>query len=430
MPRLHGAQAAVVAASKRFNVLCAGRRWGKSCLGIERCLDPLLGGSPVGWFAPTYKSLDEFWRLISRLDELITVARSEHQHRLEVIGGGVLEMWSLENPDAARGRHDARVILDECAVVRGLLEAWNYVIRPELMDLGGDAWFLSTPKGRNDFALLWQLGQQESEPDWASWRRPTADNPYIAASEIEAIRTTLTARAFEQEIAACFIDEVSGALWKQTAIEAARLACAPQLARIVVAIDPAVTSSADSDETGIVACGVSGGAEAQGYVLADRSGVYSPDGWARAAIALYHSLHADCLVAEANQGGEMVRYTLNTVDGTVPIKLVHASRGKQIRAEPIAALYEQGRIHHVGRLDALELQMTTWSPVDDRRLPDRVDALVWALSELMLSGRQWTIPEILAWGRNDLEELRRLDCLYRGDEKPAEAAPEPEEAGG
>ena len=155
VPRLHGAQAAVVADSRRFNVLCAGRRWGKSSLGIERCLDPLLGGQPVGWFAPTYKSLDEFWRLISRLYEPITVARSEHQHRLEVIGGGVLEMWSLENPDAARGRHYARVILDECAVVRGLLEAWNYVIRPELMDLGGDAWFLSTPKGRNDFAMLW-----------------------------------------------------------------------------------------------------------------------------------------------------------------------------------------------------------------------------------------------------------------------------------
>ena len=124
----------------------------------------------------------------------------------------------------------------------------------------------------------------------------------------------MTARAFEQEIAACFIDEVSGALWKQAAIEQARLAAAPQLARIVVAIDPAVTSAPDSDETGIVACGTTGGAEAQGYVLADRSGVYSPDGWARAAVASTTPCGPTASVAEANQGGEMVRHTLKTVD--------------------------------------------------------------------------------------------------------------------
>ncbi|HZL04351.1 MAG TPA: ATP-binding protein, partial [Coriobacteriia bacterium] len=173
-------------------------------------------------------------------------------------------------------------------------------------------------------------------------------------------------------------------LWKYALIDTNRVPVAPQLARIVVAIDPAVSTNANSDETGIVAAGVTGGELQHGYVLADRSGTYSPEGWARAAIDLYHELSADQIVAEANQGGDMVKYTLRTVDAQVPVKLVHASRGKQTRAEPIVALDEQGRIHHVGTLPDLETQMTTWSPVDDKDSPDRVDARVWALSELML----------------------------------------------
>jgi len=214
-------------------------------------------------------------------------------------------------------------------------------------------------------------------------------------TEIEGMRRTLPARAYEQEILARFIDEVSGALWKYALIDANRVPVAPQLARIVVAIDPAVSTNADSDETGVVAAGVTGGELQHGYVLADRSGTYSPEGWARAAIDLYHELKADHIVAEANQGGDMVRFTLRTVDPQVPVKLVHASRGKQTRAEPIVALDEQGRVHHVGTLPDLETQMTTWSPVDDKDSPDRVDARVWALSELMLKktaswgGKPW-----------------------------------------
>ena len=243
VPRLHAAQAAVVAHSSRFNVLCAGRRWGKSSLGIERSLDPLLDGQPVGWFAPTYKLLDEFWRLLSRLYGPLTTTRSEHQHRLELVTGGVLEMWSLENPDAARGRHYSRVILDECAVVHDLRDTWNYVIRPELMDWGGvNAGFCPRPRAATTSPFSTSSGQRASETEWASWRLPTADNPYIASEEIEAIRVTLTARAFQQEIEARFIDEVSDALWQQATIDAARLAAAPELAKIVVAIDPAISS--------------------------------------------------------------------------------------------------------------------------------------------------------------------------------------------
>lgn len=382
--RLHAAQRQIVSEAARFNVLCAGRRFGKSRLGINLTAKPLLAGDPVGWFSPTYKMLSELWRETVETFRPVIVGKNETERRLTLLTGGVLEMWSLESPDAVRGRHYRRVVIDECAMVKSLLDAWNLAIRPTLIDLEGDAWFLSTPKGRNDYATLYGWGQDPDEPEWHSWRFPTAANPHISPGEIEWMRRSMPARAFEQEIEARFIDEVSGALWKYATIDANRVKDHPYLARIVVAIDPAVTSNPDSDETGIVAFGIDRSSPMHGYVLADASGTYSPDGWARKAIALYHSLSADCIVAEANQGGDMVRFTLRTVDPTVPVKLVHASRGKQTRAEPVAALDEQGRIHHVGVFPDLEMQMTTWSPIDDRDSPDRVDARVWAASELML----------------------------------------------
>ncbi len=392
LSRPHAAQAQVLAESRRFNVLCAGRRFGKSRFGIRLAADTLLTGKPCGWLSPSYKQLAELWRETVTTLQPVTRSKNESEHRLELVTGGVLDMWSLENPDAIRGRRYARVVLDEAAMVRGLLDDWNLVVRPTLIDYAGDAYFLSTPKGKNDFQTLYDLGQDEAAPEWASWRFPSSANPHISPAEIEGMRHTMPARAYEQEIEARFIDEVSGALWRYAMIDANRVTSAPELARIVVAIDPAISSNPDSDETGIVAAGVTAGELQHGYVLADRSGTYSPEGWASAAVDLFHELKADHIVAEANQGGDMVRYTLRTIDPHVPVKLVHASRGKQTRAEPVVALDEQGRIHHVGILPDLETQMTTWSPVDDKDSPDRVDARVWALTDLMLGKpqRTWT----------------------------------------
>jgi predicted phage terminase large subunit-like protein len=149
--------------------------------------------------------------------------------------------------------------------------------------------------------------------------------------------------------------------------------------RIVVAIDPAVTSGEDSDETGIVVAGLSN--DGKFYVLADYSTRTTPDAWARVAIDAYKEFKADRIVAEVNNGGDMVSILLRTVDPTIPVKKVTASRGKRVRAEPISALYEQGRVHHVGEFVKLEEQMITWTP-DMLRSPDRIDALVWALTEL------------------------------------------------
>ena len=187
-------------------------------------------------------------------------------------------------------------------------------------------------------------------------------------------------RIGRQELQAELLEDVEGALWQLSRIEELRAARAPELVRVVVAIDPAVTSGEDSDETGIVVAGR--GLDGHGYVLADRSGRFTPKGWAERAVLALDDHKADRVVAEANNGGDMVEATLRTVRATVPFLKVTATRGKRIRAEPIAALYEQGRVHHVGSFDQLEDQMCSWLP-DSGESPDRMDALVWALSELM-----------------------------------------------
>lgn len=194
-------------------------------------------------------------------------------------------------------------------------------------------------------------------------------------------------RLGRQEIYAEILDDVPGALWQRTNIDRLRLKLGgdiPDMVRIVVAIDPAVTSGEDSDETGIIVAGL--GRDKHAYVLQDLTCKETPDGWARAAVQAYHNHKADRIVAEVNQGGDLVERVVRTVDPAVSYKSVRASRGKVVRAEPIAALYEQGKVHHVGAFHQLEDQMCTFTP-DTKTSPDRVDALVWAMTELMVETR-------------------------------------------
>ncbi len=207
--------------------------------------------------------------------------------------------------------------------------------------------------------------------------------PTFLASVIGKYHGTRLGR---QELDAEMLEDVAGALWTRASIDAARVKTAPDLARIVVAIDPATTSGEDADETGIVVAGVD--RAGHGYVLEDLSCREGPAEWARRAIAAYRRHHADRIIAEVNNGGEMVEATLRMVDGAVSFRAVHASRGKVVRAEPVAALYEQGRVRHVGSLSHLEDQMCAFATdFDPRRAgfsPDRVDALVWAFTDLMV----------------------------------------------
>lgn len=185
-------------------------------------------------------------------------------------------------------------------------------------------------------------------------------------------------RLGQQEINAELLEDVPGALWNRSLI---KYQSATDLVRIIVAIDPATTSKESSDETGIVVAGKT--IDGKAYVLADRSARVSPDSWARRAVQGFKDFKADSIIGEVNNGGDLVELTIRTVDKNVPYKAVHASRGKYIRAEPIAALYEQGKVFHSQPFTELEDQMCTWLS-ESGESPDRMDALVWALTELML----------------------------------------------
>lgn len=208
-----------------------------------------------------------------------------------------------------------------------------------------------------------------------AWRRAKI----VELNGVENFRREYPADAEE-----AFTADAQGALWKRDEIKDHRLAEAPDLVRIVVAIDPSATGNKTSDEAGIVAAGID--AAGRGYVLSDDSLRAHPAVWAAAAVNRYHDLKADRIVAEKNNGGDMVELTIQTVDPNVPIKLVWASRGKLTRAEPVAALYSQGKVSHVGHFSTLEDEMCTWVP--GRPSPNRMDALVWALTELMLGGAE------------------------------------------
>jgi hypothetical protein len=200
----------MVAEARRFNVAVCGRQMGKTTLGVERVARGASDGMACAWFAPTYKYLDQVWRSLRDLLEPVTVAKSEQQHRIEVSGGGTVDCWSLDDPDAGRGRRYERIVIDEAAMVRDLERVWQASLRPTLSVLAGDAWFLSTPKGLNYFHRLFQLGMDPLEAEWMAWQLPSSASPYIRPEEIEAARRITPERVFAQEYLAQFL-EIEGA---------------------------------------------------------------------------------------------------------------------------------------------------------------------------------------------------------------------------
>jgi phage terminase large subunit-like protein len=220
-------------------------------------------------------------------------------------------------------------------------------------------------------------------------RSPTLDNagPLAPSFLKELTRIYAGTRLIRQELHGELIEDDPDALFSRQTIETNRLQAAPPLRRIIVAVDPPVSSSARSDACGIVCAGI--GADQRAYVLDDHTmqGL-KPMQWARRAIALFHARRADAIVAEVNQGGDLVGEVLRNIDASVPVRPVTATRGKYLRAEPVAALYEQGRVSHVGIFTALEDEMCAFTlKREGEASPDRLDALVWALTELMLKRR-------------------------------------------
>jgi len=302
------------------------------------------------------------------------------KRRLTWPNGSWATIYSDEDPDQARGFSGDTAWIDELAKFRNAKECIENL----------------------DF------GMREVSSDRPRTLITTTPRPIKLIKDIERARTTVTVRgsSYEnrgnlsrtwvektlskyegtrlgrQEIHGETLTDNPGALWSMSAIEELRrTTCTVPLVRVVVAIDPAATSNKDSDETGIVVAGL--GEDRRGYVLEDLTMRGTPEEWARAAVGAYHRHRADRIVAEVNNGGDMVETVIRMVDANVSYKAVHASRGKVTRAEPISALYEQGRVSHVGGFPELEDQMCDYDAKTAKYSPDRMDALVWALTELM-----------------------------------------------
>lgn len=298
------------------------------------------------------------------------------KRRLTWSNGSTATIFSADEPAALRGPQYHWAMCDELAAWK-YPEAWDMLMLGLRLGRDPRVAVATTPKPT---PLIKKLLKN---PAVHVTRGTTYDNrANLAPAFFEEIIVQYEGtRLGRQELNAELLDDAPGALWKRSDIDATRVARAPALKRVVVGLDPPATSGESSAEAGIVGVGL--GEDDEYYVLDDRSLRASPDGWGRQAVALYHSSKANRIVAEINQGGEMVTAIIRTVDKLVPVRTVRATRGKAVRAEPVAALYEQHRVHHVGSLGTLEDQMCSWEPgVGDS--PDRVDALVWALTDLMV----------------------------------------------
>lgn len=212
LPRLYPAQLVVRKQARRFNMICCGRRWGKTTMAVNLLSEVLLAGYPAGWFAPNYKLLTEAWRDITERLSPVQANINSQEKRVEYVTGGVLEFWSLENKRVARSRKYKRVIIDEAAFSRTLDTTWRKSIRPTLTDLKGDAWFISTPDGRNAFYRMWEAAQSQTDR-WYTVQRSSYDNPYLDPAELDELRSQLTEREYLQEILAQFISE-EGAVFR------------------------------------------------------------------------------------------------------------------------------------------------------------------------------------------------------------------------
>lgn len=365
-------------------LVLAGRGTGKTYAGARYVLEHLEQLGPrarVGVGAPTAADVRDV--CAEGVSGLITIGRDRFTSYNRSLGeahhrnGGYVKFLGAEEPARWNGPQWTLLWADELALWNQ--DSWEQAQFGLRLGAHPRAIATTTPKARQ---FVRDLAEQ---PTTHVTRATTAQNPHLS----ELVRARLYeryggTRLGRQELEAEWLDDVPGALWTRDTLERNRVRTAPDLVRVVVAVDPSGGSTEGHAECGIVAAGK--GTDGHAYVLRDVSERLTPERWARRALTLYGDLGADRLLAEANFGGQMVASTMRAIDPRVPVKLVNASRGKRLRAEPIAALDEQGRVHHVGTLPELEDQLCSWVPDNGDPSPDRLDARVWALTELLLGG--------------------------------------------
>ena len=370
----------------RIWLILSGRGWGKTFTGAGWIIEKAMSqpGIECAVVAPTFTDVRRTCvegpsGIIKSLPSGALEQYNRSNGQITLTNGSKIHMVSADEPDRARGLNLSYAWLDEFAAWR-YEETWTAGLAPALRIGHPQTIITTTPRPTK---LLREF-MSRTDGSVVVTRGSTFDNAAnLSQAALEELKSRYEGtRLGRQELYGELLLDTPGALWRLSDIDETRVDEAPELVRIVVAIDPAVTSGEESDETGIVVVGK--GADGRGYVLADRSCRDTPSGWAHRAVQAFHDFNADRIVAEKNQGGDMVEATIRSVLSTAPYKGVTAKQGKRLRAEPIAALYEQGRISHVGAFDLLEDQMTTWLP-DSGLSPDRLDALVHGLTELGLA---------------------------------------------
>lgn len=400
LPTPHAKQALFINSQVKRKIVRAGRRSGKT-VGISiYAVQEFLKNKRVLYAVPTADQLQKFWfEVTSALAEPIeagifkvdktmhTIERPKTENRIRA--------KTAFNADTLRGDYADVLILDEVQLMSE--DAWQTVGAPMLLDNNGDSIFVYTPpslhsrsmsKARDKGWITKFVKQHSNDPKgrWKVFSFTSHDNPYISAEALGDITEDMSATAIRQEIYAEDMDEAPGALWHRQktqigtqwvlGLDDNRVFKTPELIRVVVGVDPSGSSTGDA--CGIIGAGMD--SNKHHYTLEDNSIQGSPDMWAREACKTYHKLKADVMAAEKNYGGEMVEKVIRDTDPMVNIKLVSATRGKAVRAEPISALTERGTDHMVGSFPSLEDELCLWVPGDAS--PNRLDAKVWADTEL------------------------------------------------
>lgn len=369
----------------RIWLILAGRGWGKTRTGAEDIAAFVLWNDNVrvGVIAPTFADARDVCvegesGLLRVLPPSCIIAWNRSGGEIKLFNGSRIKLYSAEQPERLRGPQHHRVWCDE-------LGAWtNRAAFDQLwfgLRLGRDPRVVITTTPRNT-ELIRELMKRKEADVFLTHGRTMENADHLAPRVLEQLTERYAGtRLGRQELDAELLEDTENALWQRDRIDKNRCSLVPELRRVVVAIDPAVSCGPNSDETGIVAAGR--GVDGFIYVLADWSGRYSPDNWARRAELLYKEAGAHMIVAEVNAGGDLVEKVLRQVAPNVLFKPVRALRNKTERALPVAALYEQDRVRHVGAFSTLEDQMCAFSPDKPaEKSPDRVDALVWAVTEL------------------------------------------------
>jgi len=360
---------------RRFNHCRMGRRWGKTVFGIDYLLDDhggmpgAIAGMPVAWFAPTNKLLADPWRDAKQMLQPLTRHKNEVDKRIELVTGGSLEFWTMDVDDPARGRKYAKVVVDEAATVRRLIDKWQQSVAPTLTDYRGGAFFASTPKGRNDFWRLEQDARRKNPDDWAFFHAPTADNPYISPQEIEFWRREQPTLVFRQEYLAEYVD-FGGAVLRAEWIQAG----APDWSwPIVLGVDLAISTKDEADYTAIVALCRSRTGHI--YVMGAQRFRATFHGILQQIIAAAERFNPVLIVIENNQfQAAVVQELLRTTK--LNVRGVRRDKDKLTAFAPVAARYEQGLIYHVPGLPAYFAdELLAFTGTDDDDHEDMVDAM-------------------------------------------------------